>query len=122
MTRMALKHTNHTLGFLTGVVTGSAIAAGLALYFRPRLREQMTESLGDLRDTAAARAQTLANDVADVVDRVADAADEVTARAQEVRNDVASVVARGAHAVVQSAREVERFAKASKTDHVEKHA
>lgn len=115
-TRMPSNDTNHGLTFLMGIVTGSAIAAGLALYFRPRLRKQVTASLNDLRDTAAARGQTLANGVADVVDRVADVADEVTTRAQEVRNEVASAVERGAHAVSHSAREVERFAKASKTN------
>lgn len=116
MTTRAHTHTLNNLSFLTGVVTGSAIAAGLVLCFRPRLRQQMTESLGDLRDTTAATAQALVNDVADVVDRVADAADEVTARAQAVQNEVASTVARGAHAVVHGAREVERFAKAAKTN------
>jgi len=51
------------------------------------------------------------------VDRVADVADDVTRSGQAVRDDVADAVGRGAHAVGRGAREVEQFAKASKTDH-----
>ena len=116
-TEMAENQTDRNLALITGVVMGSAIAAGLVLYFRPRLRQQVTESLTELRDAASAKAQTMANNAADVVDRVADAADDVTKRAQEVRNGVASAVQHGAHAVSQSARQVERLAKASRMDH-----
>lgn len=119
---MADNSTNSNFTFLTGIVMGSAMAAGLMLLLRPKLRQAVTESLTDLRDAASAKAKTMANDAADVVDRVADAADDVSKRAQEVRNGVASAVQQGAHAVSQGAREVERFAKASKMDHQAKHA
>ncbi len=104
---------NHSVVFLTGVVVGSGAAAGLLLYLRPELHKQAMKALKGFGDVAAGKAKSVANDLANVVERVADAADGVTAKAQEVRDDVASAVAHGAHAVSQSAREVERFAKAS---------
>ena len=109
--------TNHSVVFMTGVVAGSAAAAALLLYLRPELRKQAMTTLKNLSDAAAGKAQSVANGLADVVERVADAADDATARAQEVRDEVASAVQHGAHVVSQSARDVERLAKASKTVH-----
>lgn len=84
--------TNHGGSFLMGLMTGSAIGAGLAIYFSRRLALELRQ-------------------------RVADIADDVTRRGQAARNDVADAVARGAHEVGRGAREVEQFAKASKTEH-----
>jgi gas vesicle protein len=120
--------TNHGGSFLIGLITGSAIGAGLAIYFAPRLaselRQRVTNSATGLRNAASNGVQAVADRVADVVDRVADVADDVTRRGQAARDDVADVVARGAHEVgrgardvVRGAREVEEFAMASKTDH-----
>ena len=120
--------TNPGGSFLIGLITGSAIGAGLAIYFAPRLaselRRRVTDSATGLRNAASEGVQAAANRVADVVDRVADVADDVTRRGQAARDDVADAVARGAHEVgrgarevVRGAREVEQFARASKTDH-----
>ena len=127
-TRIQDNNTNHGGSFLMGLITGSAIGAGLAIYFAPRLalelRQRVTDSTTDLRNAASEGLQDVATRVADVVDRVADVADDVTRRGQAVRDDVADAVGRGAHEVgrgarevVRGAREVEQFAKASKTDH-----
>ena len=127
-TRIQDNNTNHGGSFLMGLITGSAIGAGLAVYFAPRLaselRQRVTDSTTDLRNAASEGLQNVATRVADVVDRVADVADDVTRRGQAVRDDVADAVGRGAHEVgrgarevVRGAREVEQFAKASKTDH-----
>ena len=121
-------NTNHGGSFLMGLITGSAIGAGLAIYFAPRLaselRQRVTDSTTDLRNAASEGLQNVATRVADAVDRVVDVADDVTRRGQSVRDDVANAVGRGAHEVgrgarevVRSAGEVEQFAKASKTDH-----
>lgn len=102
----------HGGSFLLGLVAGSAIGAGLAVYFSPRLaselRQRVTESTTALRDAATEYGQ-------DVATRVADVTDEVTKRGQAARDGVADVVARGAREVVRGAREVEQFAMASKT-------
>ncbi len=127
-TRIQDNNTNHRGSFLMGLITGSAIGAGLALCFAPRLasefRQRVSDSTTDLRNAASTGLQDVATRVADVVDRVADLADGVTRGGQAVRDDVADAVGRGAHEVgrgarevVRSARQVEQFAKASKTDH-----
>jgi gas vesicle protein len=115
-------HTSNRGGsFLMGLITGGAIGAGLAIYFSPRLaselRRRVTDATTELRDAASDGLQSAAARAAGVVDRVADVADDMTRRGQEVRDDVADAVARGAHQVGHGAREVEQFAKASKTEH-----
>ena len=98
---------NANRDFLIGLMTGSAIGAGLAILFAPRLgselRQRVTDSATDLGNAASRRYQ-------DVTTRVADVVDAVAARGQAVRDDVADAVGRGA-------REVERLAMDSKTGH-----
>ena len=77
-------------GFVLGLLTGAAVGAALAIIYAPRI---------------SAAAVTTYRDAST---RMADAVDDVTARGQAVRDDVADAVGRGA-------REVERFAMASKT-------
>src|SRR5580692_5954970 len=120
-TRIQDNTTNRGGIFLMGLMTGSAIGAGLAIYFSPRLalevRQCVSDSTRGLRNAASERFQSAATRVADVVERVADVADDMTRSGQSARDNVADVVARGAHEVARGAREVEQFAKASKTEH-----
>jgi len=88
-------NTHHGGYFLMGLLAGSAVGAGLAVYFAPRLREELRQ-------------------------RVIDSTDDLR---NSARDGVADVVARGAHQVrkgayevARGAREVEEFAKASKTE------
>src|SRR6185503_17474655 len=119
---------NRSGRFLLGLMAGSAIGAGLAIYFSPRLalelRQRVADSTTGLRNAASERFQSAATRVANVVERVADGADDMTRRGQAVRDDVADAVARGAHEVGRGAREVvrgasdvEQFARDSKTEH-----
>jgi gas vesicle protein len=112
---------NRRGGFLLGLLTGSAVGAGLAIYFSPRLaselRQRMTDTTTGLRNAASERFESAAARTADVVERVAGVADDMTRRGQAARDDVADAVARGARDVGRGAREVEQFAKASKTEH-----
>jgi gas vesicle protein len=92
-------------GFVAGLVAGTFVGAGLALWLAPRgaseLGERLTDSARGLGERASERFR-------EVNARVGEAVDELTRTGQGVRDDVAGVVARGA-------REVERFATASST-------
>jgi gas vesicle protein len=93
-------------GFVFGLVTGTLVGAGLAMWFAPRMaseiRQRLTDSARDLGDRASEQYRRTSA-------RGVEAVDEVTRRGQDVRDDVADAVARGAH-------EVERYATAAKTD------
>ena len=92
-------------GFAIGLMAGTFVGAGLALWLAPRaaaeLRERITDSAKTLGQEASER-------VRQANTHLVDAVGELTRSGQGVRDNVAEVVARGA-------REVERFATASST-------
>jgi gas vesicle protein len=87
-------------GFIVGLVTGTVVGAGLAMWFAPRMaaeiRERLTDSAQALNDRAADGLQHATT-------RVRDTVDDITKRGRDVRDGLADAVARGA-------REVERMA------------
>ena len=93
-------------GFVIGLLTGTFVGAGLAVWLVPRaaaeLRDRMTESAGRLGKRAAEHYR-------DASGRVADAAGELARTSDGIRDAVADTVARGAH-------EVERLATAARVD------
>ena len=93
-------------GFLFGLMTGTVVGAGLAIWLAPRvaseLRNRLTESLDDVRNRASDQFQQARA-------RVGETVDEITRKGQGVRDDVAEAVARGA-------REVERYATVVQTE------
>ena len=95
-------------GFVIGLLTGTCVGAGLAMWLAPRLaselRERMTDSARSLGQRASEQYQQASTRVGEVVG-------ELTRKGQGVRDDVAGAVARGAH-------EVERYATAAKSDRV----
>ena len=95
-------------GFVIGLLTGTFVGVGLAMWLAPRLaselRERVTESARDLGQRASERYEQASA-------RVGEAVDELTRKGQDVRDDVAEAVARGAH-------EVERYATAAKSGRV----
>jgi gas vesicle protein len=95
-------------GFVIGLLTGTFVGAGLAMWLAPRLgselRERVTESARGLGQRASEQYQQAST-------RVGEAVDELTRKGQAVRDDVAEAVARGAH-------EVERYATAAKSGRV----
>jgi gas vesicle protein len=98
-------HRDHR--FVLGLLTGTFVGAGLAMWFAPRLaselRERLTDSVRSLGQRASDRYQQAST-------RVGEAADELTLKGQGVRDNVADRVARGAHEVARGAHEVERGA------------
>lgn len=95
-------------GFAIGLLTGTFVGAGLALWLGSRsaaeLRRRMTDSARNLGQRASDRYQQASA-------RVGDAVDEITRKGQDARDHAADAVARGAH-------EVERYATAAKSDRV----
>ena len=95
-------------GFVIGLLTGTFVGAGLAMWLAPpspsELRRQMTDSARSLGKRISEQYQQGSA-------RVGEAVDEVIRKGQDVRDEVADAVARGAH-------EVERHATAAKTDRI----
>jgi gas vesicle protein len=93
-------------GFVIGLVTGTFVGAGLAMWLVPRsaseLRERMTESAKSLGKRASKQYQQ------DSI-RVSETVDDSSRNVQGVYDDVAGAVASAAH-------EAERHAPAAKTD------
>jgi gas vesicle protein len=101
--------------FLIGLLTGTCVGVGLAMWFAPRLASELRERI---TDTARGLGQRASDQYQHASGRVGEAVDELTRRGQVVRDDVADRVARGAHEVARGAHEVERFATAAKSDAV----
>jgi gas vesicle protein len=95
-------------GFAIGLLTGTFVGAGLALWLAPRmaseLRKRVTDSVRGLGRQASERYEQARS-------RVGEGVSELNRKGQDVRDDVADAVARGAH-------EVERYATAAKSDRV----
>ena len=92
-------------GFLSGLVTGTFVGAGLAMWLIPRatseLRRRVAGSAKAIGTRASERYQQASG-------RVSEAMDDLTKKGQSVRDDMADAVVRGA-------REVARQATALKT-------
>jgi gas vesicle protein len=91
--------------FMIGLITGTAIGAGLGLLFAPKsgaeLRSQLSARAGDLADTAADAYQQAAESASDLADRgremfdrtrdvVARTADEAERYARDVKGEVST--------------------------------
>ena len=105
-TQPEYRQTGHReYGFGIGLLVGTFVGAGLALWFAPRLaaelRERITDSAKDLGQRVSDRYDQVST-------RMANVATEVTRQGQDARDGMADMVAHGAH-------EVERLAKAIKT-------
>jgi gas vesicle protein len=96
---------NSSGSFMMGLITGTAIGAGLGLLFAPKsgaeLRNQLTTRAGDLADTASDVYQTAAERASNLADRgremfdrtrdvVARTADEAERYARDVTNTAAN--------------------------------
>ena len=95
-------------GFVIGLLTGTFVGAGLAVWLAPRIASEVRERVTDLGKSLGQRAT---KQYAQANARVGETVDEVIRKGQAVRDDNADAVAHGAH-------EVERYAVAAKTDPV----
>jgi gas vesicle protein len=108
--RNEVTETNDDHHFLMGLMTGTFIGAGLAMWFAPRttneIRQRVVASARTIRETASERYGQASTRVVGVVD-------ELTRKSQQIRDEAADVVVRGA-------REVERFATEAKSSQAAK--
>ena len=95
-------------GFMIGLLAGTFVGAGLAMWLVPRAASELRHRI---RGSARSLGQRASDQYQKASARAGEALDEITRKGQGVRDDVADAVARGAH-------EVERFATAAKTDPV----
>jgi gas vesicle protein len=104
MNELAQEHRSYD--FVIGLLTGTIVGAGLAIWLAPgsasELRDRVTDSAIRLKKRASEQYQEAST-------RVGEAVDDLTRKGRDARDDVADRVARGA-------REVERYATAAKTD------
>jgi len=97
---------NQGYGFVIGLMAGTVVGAGLALWLAPNSASELRERVTDTARTLGKRASERYEQAGA---RVGNAVEELTRKGNSVRDDVAESVARGAH-------EVERFATAAKSD------
>jgi gas vesicle protein len=106
MNMNAHTHERRDYGFVIGLLTGTFVGAGLAMWLAPRsaseLRRRITDSARSLGKRASDQYQQASVQVGEAVD-------ELARKGQSVRDGVAEAVARGAH-------EVERVATAARGD------
>lgn len=93
-------------GFMIGLLTGTLIGAGLAVWLVPRSSSELRHRMGD---SARRLGQRASDQYQKTSARAGEALDEFTRKGRGVRDRVAEAVARGA-------QEVERFATAAQTD------
>jgi gas vesicle protein len=106
MTLQAQERGSH--GFAIGLLTGTFLGAGLAMWLAPRMASELHKRI---TDSAKGLGQRASEQYEQASNRVGEAVSELTRKGQDVRDDVADAVARGAH-------DVERYAIAAKSDRV----
>ena len=106
MTLHTEEHRGH--GFAIGLLTGTFVGAGLALWLAPRMAAELRQRV---TDSARALGRQASEHYEQTTSRVGGAVSELTRKGQDLRDDVADAVAQGAH-------EVERYATAAKSDRI----
>jgi len=89
--------------FWIGLLTGTLVGAGLAIWLRPQgseLRQRMRDAARELGASASDRYQQAST-------RVDEAVDELTKQGQRLRHTVAQTIVRGAHEAERLATAIE---------------
>jgi gas vesicle protein len=108
-------HQNHDHRFLTGLVVGGAVGAGLAMLLAPRAGAKIRARAVD---SARSLGHAVSDRYRDARLRVTDAVDGLTRKGLGVRDGVCDTVVRAAQNVELGAQEVERYATDAKTHKV----
>jgi gas vesicle protein len=110
MNEQATQH--HDRGFLTGLVLGGVIGAGLAMWLAPR-------AAAEIKTRAANSLKTLGNAVSeryrDAGRRVTRAVDDLTRTGRRLHDEARDTVVQTAGNVEHGAQDVQRFATDAKT-------
>jgi gas vesicle protein len=96
---------HHAGDFGIGLLTGTFVGFGLAMWLAPRMASEIRERVTDSASSLGRRAFEQYRQAST---HVAESVDDVTLKGLGVRDDVADAVARGAH-------EVERLANAAES-------
>ncbi len=103
---------HHDYAFVTGMVMGGVVGAGLAMWLAPRaaaeIRARAAHSVKALGDAVSDRYR-------DAGRRVTEAVDSLTRKGQGLRDDVCDTVVRTAQDVERGAQDVQRLATDAKT-------
>lgn len=91
--------------FVIGLLAGTVVGAGLALWLAPRAAAEIR---GRIKDSAKNLGKQASDQYDQASARVGEAVDELTRTGNGVRDQMADAVARGAH-------QVESFAKSAKS-------
>lgn len=98
---------DHDHRFLTGLVVGGVVGAGLAMWLAPRAAAAIkARAVGSVKSLGTAASERYR----DAKLRVTDAVDSLTRRGQGVRDGVCDTVVRGAQTVERGAQHVEHGA------------
>src|SRR3954462_10137371 len=100
--KMTVDTPNRSNHFLLGLLAGTAVGAGLALWLAPNAASEIRDRVSG---TARGMKRRATEGYEEVSGRVEGAVDDLNRAGQAIRNDAAESVARGA-------REVERMANA----------
>lgn len=96
-------------GFVTGLMAGTLVGAGLMMWLAPRMAAEVRQRMSDSARKLAKRAS---DEYERAGTRASETLDDLTRKGQAVRDEVADVVARGAH-------KVEKYAVAAKSERVD---
>ncbi len=110
MNEQAAQHRDY--GFLTGLVMGGVVGAGLAMWLAPRaaaeIKARAADSVKTLGDAVSERYR-------DAGRRVTEAVGGLTRKGQGLRDGVCDTVVRTAQGVEHGAQDVQRLATDAKT-------
>lgn len=103
---------HHDYGFVTGVVMGGVLGAGLAMWLAPRAAAEIKARAAH---SVKALGDAVFNRYRDAGRRLTEAVDSLTRKGQGLRDDLCDTVVQTAQNVEHGAQDVQRYATDAKT-------